>query len=272
MCLSRKRTNVRIISGLLFAGFLCAVISSGTAKVGTASPKYWKRYENSTIYNIPGGKAYAYVTDFMTIDADGAPNAYHPEDTGLDLLKHAGYPHTSWWKDVLVTDPAHPDRPFVMSSGTYTGYYLSMTALSDPRKSCTDPACYVDATSVPYLVFPEQFSIIEGVGALGDIGMAINLSTGKMAPFVVADIGPGNHPLGEVSIRLAEMLGGGKVSARTGPEKPLGRILYIVFPGTRQRHPWPQSTESIESIASENLARIGGLKTVLASVGSSSGR
>ena len=28
----------------------------------------------------------------MTIDADGAPNAYHPDNTGLDDLANAGTP------------------------------------------------------------------------------------------------------------------------------------------------------------------------------------
>jgi hypothetical protein len=31
----------------------------------------------------------------MSIDADGAPNAYHPDNIGLDDLKNAGYPNTS---------------------------------------------------------------------------------------------------------------------------------------------------------------------------------
>jgi len=36
----------------------------------------------------------------MSIDADGAPNAYHPDNIGLDDLKNAGYPNTSWWKNI----------------------------------------------------------------------------------------------------------------------------------------------------------------------------
>ena len=28
----------------------------------------------------------------MAIDAEGAPNAYHPKDIGLDSLKNAGFP------------------------------------------------------------------------------------------------------------------------------------------------------------------------------------
>lgn len=245
---------------LTLLGFLFSVQES-RAEV---KMKKWKKYEKTQLYRLPGAKAYFYVTDFMTIDADGAPEAYHPEDTGLDALKHAGYPGTSWWKNVLVTDPANRNKPYIVPSGRYAGYYLSMTSLRDRTKAVTDPARYVDAVRVPYLVFPVTFSKIRGVGNLGDIGVAVNIKTRRYSPFVVADIGPKNHPLGEVSIRLAERLGGKNVCPRMGTEKPLGDILYIIFPGSGKRYPWPDSKNSIDRIADDLLASIGGTERIMA--------
>ena len=267
MQLTLLATNLRRAFPVLLALLLCQSAFQGEGRAEESRMKTWKKYGKTKLFSIAGSKAYCYVTDFMTIDADGAPNAYHPRNTGLDHLKHAGYPGTSWWKDVLVSDPANPDQPFVMTTGRYAGYYLSMTALKDHRLPVTDPRRYVDATRVPYVVFPVTFSDLKGVGALGDIGVAVNLSTGERSSFVVGDIGPRNHPLGEVSIRLAERLGGREVSARTGPGELLGEILYIVFPGSGERHPWPQSTANVERIAGELLASLGGMDAVLASVG-----
>lgn len=270
--MQRKFTleNVRIAFFAAFAVFFCHMLFPGNAGAEEFRMKVWKKYGKTRLFSMAGNRAYFYVTDFMTIDADGAPNAYHPENTGLDHLKHAGYPGSSWWKDVLVSDPGNPDQPFVMTSGRYAGYYLSMTALKDPSRPVTDPARYVDASRVPYVVFPVTFSALKGVGSLGDIGVAINLATGRRSPFVVGDIGPRDHPLGEISIRLAERLGGREVSARTGPSEPLGEILYIVFPGSGARYPWPQSSGNIERIAADLLASVGGVEAVMASAGSPS--
>ena len=43
------------------------------------------------IWHLPGSPVFFYEAG-MTIDADGAPNAYHPDNTGLDDLRNAGAP------------------------------------------------------------------------------------------------------------------------------------------------------------------------------------
>ncbi|MDT9547137.1 MAG: hypothetical protein HQ516_05925 [Chlorobium sp.] len=223
----------------------------------------WKKYCGMRIFALNESEAYCYVTGFMTIDADGSPDAYHPRDEGIDILKHSGYPDKSWWKTVLVTDPRDRSRPYVMPSGPYAGYYLSMTALKNMSRTETDPRRYVNASKVPYIVFPVTFARKKDVGALGDFGVAVNLENGMRSGFVVADIGPEKHQLGEVSIALAALLGGKNVSPRTGPEKPLGKILYIVFPGSGLLHPWPQEVVSIQSIADSLLSGIGGVEMLM---------
>lgn len=253
-------TDTRMNGVLVLLIMLSVLVCVHESRAGI---KKWKKYKGTQLYSLQGSEAYFYVTGFMTIDADGAPEAYHPDDTGLDALKHAGYPGTSWWKNVLVTDPDDQGRPYIVPSGKYAGHYLSMTSLRDSAKAVTDPARYVDAVRVPYLVFSVTFSDIQGVGRLGDIGVAVNIKTGCYSPFVVADIGPKDHPLGEVSICLAERLGGKNVCPRMGPEKHLGDILYIVFPESGKAYPWPHSKDRIDRIAEKLLAAIGGIERIL---------
>ncbi|NTV01593.1 MAG: hypothetical protein HGB04_02250 [Chlorobiaceae bacterium] len=246
---------------LLFGVLLFTMVISDV-QAAARKPQAWKKYRGTRIYALQDKSAYCYVTGFMTIDADGAPTAYHPQNTGLDDLANAGYPGQEWWNTVLVSDPSDSSRPYIMKSGPYAGYYLSMTALKDLRWPETDPRRYVDASRIPYIVFPETFAGMHGVGAIGDYGVAINLDNGYTSGFVVADIGPRKHPLGEISIALAARLGGKQISARTGPSHPLGQILYIIFPDSGNQYPWPRNEQSIQSLTQRMLSRIGGARVM----------
>ena len=89
----------------------------------------------------------------MMIDADGAPHAYHPKNTGLDSLSSAGYPDSAWWKDILVTDGK--GRPVVQDvRDPAPGYFISMTTYEHKEFLRYDPRRYVDAETVPYVVVP----------------------------------------------------------------------------------------------------------------------
>lgn len=63
------------------------------------------------------------------------------------------------------------------------------------------------------ILLPGCFYKRKGTGRLGDPGFAFNLSTGDASLFVVADIGPQNAKLGEISIALAEGIGGEELSS-----------------------------------------------------------
>jgi hypothetical protein len=226
----------------------------------------WESYQDTTLLSLshPTGSAYIFSSDHMAVDADGAPNAYHPDDSGLDFLANAGYPTESWWNSVLVTDPNNPRRAYTQSSGEFAGYFVSKTSLEDKSKAVTDPARYVDASKVPYLVFPGSFYRMKGTGRLGDLGYAINSSNGKTTPFVVADVGPRNAQLGEVSMALAEGLGGTNVNPRTGAGAPQCRMLYIVFPYSSRSHTWPLSVVEVERHTKSLLDEAGGIESIMA--------
>ena len=135
-----------------------------------------------TVWKISAFDAFVYESGMM-IDADGAPNAYHPDGGALDYLGNAGKPG-NWW--ALVTD--ENGAPVVQSEDDpFPGYYISKTALEDRTKDVSDPARYVNSDEVPYIVLPSRM----GLGAkLGDMGVAINKKTGEISYAIFADIGP----------------------------------------------------------------------------------
>ena len=161
----------------------------------------------------------------MTIDADGAPNAYNAENTGLDDLANAGDP-THW--DGLVAN--RDGVPFIQGpDDPFPGYYVSCTALTDRTKSQTDPARYVDASKIPYIVLPGNLAREAGA-RLGDFAVVTNTRNGKSSYAIFADIGT----LGEGSIALADNLGIWS-NAREGGTR--GGIIFQVFPGSGNGQP-----------------------------------
>jgi Fungal chitosanase of glycosyl hydrolase group 75 len=225
---------------------------------------HWRTYQGTRFFRFPGSTAYFYVVSRMAVDADGAPNAYHPDNTGLDHNANAGYPGGGW-KNVLVPDPSNPNRPYVQKEGEFKGYFVSMTALRGSLAS-TDVRNYPDARTVPYLVFPHSFYQLSGTGLIGDFGAARALSGGEESAAIVADVGPANAPLGEVSIGMAENLGGTNVNPRNGAGMPTGRFVYVVFPRSRANPRWPVGAADLEQRSAQLLAELGGWERILACV------
>lgn len=165
----------------------------------------------------------------MTIDADGAPDAYHPDDIGQDYLANAGYPG-NWW--ALVTDTGASDgTPVVQGpADPNPGYYISMTALEDTTKALTDTHRYVNSNEVPFFVLPFDQ---RGGARLGDLGLVVNRANGQRSYAIFADLGPSGH-IGEGSIALAEALGIDSDPRHGGTG---GGVIYLVFPGSGDGKP-----------------------------------
>lgn len=180
----------------------------------------------------------------MAIDADGAPNAYNAENTGLDDLSNAGYP--GHWDGVLQDREGNPlvqglDDPF-------PGYYISCTSLADWSKDRFDPTRFVDASKIPYIALPGDLARATGA-RLGDFATVLNMRNGKFSHAIFADIGA----LGEGSIALADNLGIWS-NARAGGA--WGGIVYLVFPGSGDHR--PKSIEEIDAVASKLFEDWGG--------------
>jgi len=267
-----ERTRSRLVHGLGIALALTGLLPAAVLAQQCAFEP-WITYKDTELRANEAAGAYVYTTSRKAVDADGAPNAYHPNDvgrpcgavgTGLDCPANAGFPGTNWWPTVLAPDPADPDRPYEQESGEFAGFFVSMTALHDRANAVAhDPARYADARTVPYVVFPRPFYRLSGTGRLGDVGFALNLDSGATTFFVVADIGP-DHPLGEASIGFFTALGGENVSARTGAGVPGGRIAYMVFPySSRTTDPgWPIDGPALARVGQPLLDAAGGVEAL----------
>ena len=200
-----------------------------------------------SIWQLPDRNAFFFISG-MTIDADGAPNAYHPDDTGLDELANAGSP--SHW-DGVVTD--RQGKPLVQLEGDpFPGYYISCTSLTDSTKKFSDPSRYVDSTKIPYIALPAEIAQ-RGRAQLGDFAFVVNLRSGKSSFAIYADIGT----LGEGSVALAETLGISP-NARHGGESD--GVLFMLFPGSGNMK--PRTNGEIQREGERLLADSGGIEMI----------
>ena len=200
------------------------------------------------VWRIPDSPVF-FFEDGMTIDADGAPNAYNPENTGLDDLANAGFPGN--WGALAVDDDGFPyiqglDDPF-------PGYYVSTTALSDRNKRSNDPRKYVDASKIPYIVLPPEVASQTGA-RLGDFAIVRNVRNGKMSKAIFADIGT----MGEGSVALADNLGLWSDAREGGTRQG---IFYLVFGGSGNGK--PRSNDEIDEQTESLLRDWGGAERAI---------
>lgn len=229
----------------------------------------WEAYGKAKVVRHDPTGSYMFSSLGVKVDADGAPNAYHPDDVGLHCTKgkgfrgldcpaNAGYPKSTWWSSVIVPDPQNSKKGYVQPDGEFNGYFVSQTSLKDERKRSTDPLKYVNAAAVPYLVLPGNFYKRKGTGQMGDFGYALNIENGRSSSFIVAEVGPSSADLGEMSIALGRELGGNSPNPRTGSGSPTGKIAFVVFPKSRNTPAWPMTQAEINSKVDELLESVGG--------------
>lgn len=168
------------------------------------------------------------------IDADGAngqngkPAAYRVDNKGTENLANGGMAihegkvicANSWARDIVVLGADNEPKVF---DG---GIIASTTWYRHPGKLSNDPAAYVDAETVPYIVVPPLIiqatsGVVRGCKARVTFG-------NKSVDCVVADKGPRNK-IGELSIAAARAIGLPSSPRNGGTEKP--EILYELWPG-----------------------------------------
>jgi len=204
------------------------------------------------VWRLSGGSAFFFVAG-MTIDADGSPRAYHPDNTGLDDLQNAR--GDGGWAGIVLRD----GEPVVQGpADPAPGFYVSQTTLEDWSKNATDPGRYVDSEKIPFIVLPGSIARMAGA-RVGDFAMVRNLRNGRSSAAIFADMGP---DLGEGSIALARVLGINPDARRGGTYRG---VLYVVFPHSGNRRPRP--LEEINNIAAHLLSDCGGFDRITCSLG-----
>lgn len=225
--------------------------------MGVLVIEHWMDFAGVAVHCIDAGaqqRAYAFVNPRPRVTVQGAPDAYHPGDTGRGRLRDSGWPDGRW-RERLVADPYLPQRPLRQVSGRCSGYFVSTTALHDPRFPRTSPGAYLDASRVPYLALPEAWLRHGGAGAPGDFAVVRDHANGRLAFGLIGDCG---EEMGEVSERMAGDLSGQRADARSGRGVPTGPLLYLVFPGSRRESAWPLQFAAIRGRCEQLLRGIGG--------------
>jgi hypothetical protein len=194
----------------------------------------------------------------MAVDVDGAPKAYHAQDT-LALNRLTGAGHSGhWW--ALVTKDGKPVVQGPMDPAP--GYYVSMTSLQSPAFEVMDPRRYIDASTIPYVALPKAV-VIAGKVRLGDLVVVVNQANGKVAYAIYADQGP-KDKLGEGSLYLANQLRTTPLSDPSAMRSSLtGGIVYVLFPGSGNRR--PKTREEIARVGAKLFEQWGGLVALKAS-------
>ena len=176
--------------------------------------------QDLAVINTGGGVLF---TAGMTIDADGAPNAYAPHNRGLDYTANAR--SSKGWVALITDQKGHP---ILQKHGRYRGYYVSTTSLQHESVSdLKSPKRYIDATRVPYIALPQDFTKAFNI-SLGDLALVRNKANGRTAYAVFADVGPKGR-IGEGSIALARVLG---IPSNPRHDSVAGGVTYLVFPGS----------------------------------------
>ena len=205
-----------------------------------------------SLFKLESGEA-VFFTSRMHVDADGCPQAYGPNNSGIEDNKAAKTKNKRgdvvFSGDVLVLDSNGNPVP-QKSTDPVPGFFISKTALRDRKAAERDPSGYVDALNFPYIVLPgDPRGAPPGSGAggarPGDAALVIDETTGMRVKAIVGDIGPSKET-GEASMYLAGLISGlsptqiTEAKARTkksfvsprsgGTEKR--HFRYIVFPKT----------------------------------------
>lgn len=186
-----------------------------------------------TILEDSDGRVH-YTAD-ADIDADGAngqargPAAYRADDSGTEALANGGMRIDAsgrvvcaqpWARDVVLLGPDNEPRVFA------DGVIASTTWYRHPGKAADDPAAYVDAETVPYIVVPPL--IVQRTAGIVRGCKARVTWRGRSVDCVVADRGPANK-VGEISIAAARCVGLPS-SPRTGGTAAV-EVEYELWPG-----------------------------------------
>jgi hypothetical protein len=186
----------------------------------------------STIVEDGDGRVH-YTAD-ADIDADGANGqngqaaAYKSDDSGSELLANGGMKIVggkvvcahAWARSIVILDTDNEPKIFPGGVIASTTWYRNRSLLP------TDPAAYVDAQIVPYIVVP-PLVVISTSGVVRGCKARATWN-GRSVDCVVADLGP-TGKIGELSIAAANALGMPGSPRHGGTDRP--DVLYELWPG-----------------------------------------
>jgi hypothetical protein len=175
------------------------------------------------IYSVSGTPKSFIFKAGLAIDCDGSPQAYGPNNSGIDYTANGGTPGSNWWGGPVdssgnpIVQKIYEPKP---------GMYVSATSHGNPAFGSNSQYRYIDAESIPFIVLPGQHS---NGAKLGDVCLCLNTQTGDNCFGIYADVGPSSK-IGEASMRMASALKINNNPKTGGTESKI--IAYLVFPGS----------------------------------------
>jgi hypothetical protein len=239
------------LTGFCSSNFLEPAETEGSG--GTTVVTLTEIDDGVRILKLANDKAVFFTSD-MDIDVDGAPNAYGPNESGLERNKN-GKNKKGQFVAVVTDDNGNPIKQ--STDDPFPGMFISTTTLFDPTKPRRSTLRYVNGVQVPYIVIPGQ--LVGGLMQMGDPALVIDLKTGEQVKAIVADAGP-TRKTGEASAFLAAKITKQQtpVASKKSFSNPRDggtderRFRYIIFPGRTLS--WPQTNDAIETAVDDALA------------------
>ena len=211
------------------------------------------------IQQLTGDTAFFWLSG-LNVDADGSPNAYNPENTGIDYLANAGSPG-NWWG--IATDSN--GNPYIQGQyppngyAPYPGYYVSNTSLEYTQYSAWDPRRYVNAVNMTFFVLPGTSAIRNTGVKLGDYGFIYWSQTGRSVYAIYADVGP-TTSIGEGSVLTNVNLGSNPYNSKGRVTIGIDSGVYtVVFPGSGAKYGIASTQTQINTNGAAAFAAWGGL-------------
>ena len=182
-------------------------------------------------------RASAEITVPMTIDVDGAPNSYGPDDSkalDYELNAHEGDPPRRGNRIVGYLTKNDDGRTPIVQGGSdpFPGFYISTTSYADKNNAkATDPRRYVNAAEINYTLHA-RVARQAGV-ALGDFCVAHSLRTRRTVYAIVGD--SGNNSGAEGSLALLQRLGYRVSNGKSGGEDDRNIVVRYFAGSNPQR-------------------------------------
>lgn len=198
-------------------------------------------------------KSFVFKAGFA-VNADGAPDCYGPDNSGVDYTANGGDDSGgSWWGGPTGSD----GLPILQKIyDPVPGMYVCGTALVIPGYTDDSQYRYVDSNCIPFFVLPGKHS---NGAKLGDVGLVFNYKTGDNCYAIYGDIGPENK-LGEGSIRLAQTLKLNADPKKGGTDQET--IVYLVFPGSAGKWMPPKDWFALANSITHSWGGIGRLMEI----------
>jgi hypothetical protein len=208
-----------------------------------------------TIYSVAGTTKSFVFKAGMAIDADGAPNTYGPDNSGIDYTANGGDDTGpgEWWGgptnsagNPLIQAVYHPAP----------GMYVSGTSHINPAYPEQSQYRYIDSSSIPFIVLPGNHS---NGAKLGDVCLCLNTQNGENCYGIFADTGPSSS-IGEASMRMADALKINSDPKKGGTESKI--VVYLVFPGSVGKWVPPETWFDVANTLTKSWGGLARLKQI----------